>query len=190
MTSVLVVSDIFGRCDGLQCLCADLSTVDSQIRIIDPFQGQFQRFANEAEAYAAFTEQCGHDAYTELVQQALQHAVDIVIGFSAGASALWRALGENAAQVKLARLYYPGQLHLHFGVVPQLPTQLVFGATEQHFDVDDLLAKLPNDSNLRTERTLWQHGFMNLASESFSHDGYQQHVLQLKQLLANTQTRP
>jgi len=189
MTSVLVVSDIFGRCDGLQCLCADLASGDSQLRIIDPYQGLFQRFANEEEAYAAYTEQCGHDAYTKLVQQALQQKVDIAIGFSTGASALWRALGDNAAQVKQARLYYPGQLHLHLDRVPQLPMQLVFGVTEHHFDVDDLLLQLANDSHICVEKTPWQHGFMNLASASFSDEGYQQHVRQLNRLLANTQIR-
>ncbi|HSG51910.1 MAG TPA: hypothetical protein VLA40_07355 [Rheinheimera sp.] len=185
MTSVLVVSDIFGRCDGLQCLCADLASVNSQFRIIDPYQGLFQRFATEEEAYAAFTEQCGHAAYTELVQKALQQKVDIAIGFSAGASALWRSLGDNAGQAKQARLYYPGQLHFHLDRVPQLPMQLVFGATEHHFNVDDLLLQLANDSHVCVEKTPWQHGFMNLASASFSHEGYQQQVLQLKQLLTD-----
>lgn len=187
MASVLVVSDIFGRCDGLQCLCADLASVDSQIRIIDPYQGKFQRFADEAAAYAAFTEQCGHVAYTELVQQALQHQVDIAIGFSAGATALWRGLGDKATQVKLARLYYPGQLHLHQNLVPNLPTQLFFGATEHHFNVDDIVRHLGGHNQVYTEKTPWQHGFMNPSSTSFSNEAYQQHLHQLLQMLADIQ---
>ena len=68
---ILVVSDIFGCCDGLQRLVADLGAGGAEVQWLDPYQGQPQAFANEQQAYAAYSGQCGHDAYATLVQQHL-----------------------------------------------------------------------------------------------------------------------
>jgi dienelactone hydrolase len=183
MLSVLMVSDIFGRCDGLQCLCADLAAADIQIRVIDPYQAQFQRFTSEDQAYQHFIRQCGHDAYLQTVSAALEQPVDVAIGFSAGATALWRAAALNSGAIGQMLLFYPGQLHQHLAAIPAINASLIFGATEHHFDVDDLLRQLRPYRQLNGIKTAWQHGFMNLASAAFNATGYQQHLQLLQQML-------
>jgi dienelactone hydrolase len=187
MLSVAIISDIFGRCDGLQCLCADVALSDIHIRLLDPYRGEFQRFDTEAQAYDAFIHQCGHDAYMQRVVNGLQQPVDLAIGFSAGANALWRAAALRPAGVKQMLLFYPGQLHLHLSDIPEVNTTLMFGATEQHFCVDDLRQKLQPYSHIKLIKTTWQHGFMNPASAAFSADAYQQHMQTLQQLLLDLQ---
>ena len=72
---LVVVSDIFGRCAGLNRLEQDLAaTVTVQIQLIDPYQGTAQQFADEQQAYAAYSAQCGHDIYAGQVVQARSSA--------------------------------------------------------------------------------------------------------------------
>lgn len=56
MLKRFIVSDIFGRCTGLQQLVQDLNAPKCTIRVLDPYQGQMQSFQNEQQAYAAYCE--------------------------------------------------------------------------------------------------------------------------------------
>ena len=180
---VLVLSDIFGLCAGLERLLADLSPAGAVIQLIDPYQGTHQQFADEAQAYAAFSAQCGHDAYAAIAAQALQSSVkpiDLAIGFSAGATALWRALAStDARQLKQAILFYPGQIHQHLALKPQVPTQIIFGHSEPHFVVTEICTQLQQKPGVTAVSTSYAHGFINPASKAFDEAGYQQYLGQL-----------
>lgn len=140
--TVLLLTDIFGQCAGLKCLLADLSQAGAMVEIIDPYQGKPQQFADEKQAYAAYTAACGHNAYAAIAPQALQSCsqpFDLAIGFSAGATALWRALADvDSKQLKQAILFYPGQIHRHLTFNPKVPVQVIFGHSEPHFAVTDI----------------------------------------------------
>jgi dienelactone hydrolase len=187
MLSVLIVTDIFGRCDGLQCLLADLAVSDVNIRIVDPYQGVFQRFSAEDAAYADFVQHCGHDRYTQKVLSALQKNTDVAIGFSAGASALWHAAAIAPGELQHLTLFYPGQLHQHANLTPKMPTELIFGATERHFSVEEMQRQLRDKNNIIVTQTAWQHGFMNLASTAFNGDAYLQFVAHLQAVITAMQ---
>ena len=183
---VLVLSDIFGLCAGLERLLADLSQAAAVVQLIDPYQGTRRQFADEAQAYAAFSAQCGHDAYAAIAAQALQSSVkpiDLAIGFSAGATALWRALANtDTRQLKQAILFYPGQIHQHLALKPRVPTQIIFGHSEPHFAVTDICQQL-QQQGISAISTPYAHGFMNPASQAFAEAGYQQQLNQLLRLL-------
>ncbi|HEY0921339.1 dienelactone hydrolase family protein [Rheinheimera pacifica] len=184
---ILLVSDIFGLCTGLNRLAQDLAANAAvQIQLIDPYQGTAQQFADEQQAYAAYSAQCGHDRYAGWVAQALQAApkpFDLVIGFSAGAGALWRALVQvHADRVKQAVLFYPGQIHRHLAVAPQVPTQIVFGDSEPHFAVADICAQLQQQPAVSAVTTPFAHGFMNPASKAFNEAAYRQYLAVLTRL--------
>lgn len=194
-TRVLVLSDIFGLCEGLERLLADLSLAGADVQVIDPYQGKRRPFADEASAYADYIAQCGHDAYAAIAVQALQSNVqpyDIALGFSAGATALWRALAAcDSAQVKQAQLFYPGQIHQHLAVKPPIPTQVIFGCSEPHFDVASVCAQLQARQGVSAQYTLFKHGFMNPASSAFNQQGYQQYArLIVRALSGNAATEP
>nr|WP_245217602.1 dienelactone hydrolase family protein [Rheinheimera maricola] len=184
----MVLSDIFGLCAGLERLQADLSQAGADVQLIDPYQGQMQHFADEARAYAAFSTQCGHDAYAAIAQQALQNAArpfDLAIGFSAGATALWRALAQaNESQVKQAVLFYPGQIHQHLALTPAVPVQVIFGHSEPNFAVADICTQLQQQPGVTAGSTDYAHGFMNPASQAFAEAGYQQQLSKLLKRLA------
>lgn len=186
MPNLLIVSDIFGQCQGLQQLLQDLAAPDCSIRVLDPYQGQSQSFSDEPQAYQAYTECCGHEHYASLVRQALAEYTDplaLAIGFSAGASALWRALAKpGTSQVQQAVLFYPGQIQPYLALNPSAPVHVIFGASELHFDVRAACAVLSQQPGVQASSTAWQHGFMNPVSKAYSEPGYRQYLGLLKAL--------
>lgn len=194
-TRVLVLSDIFGACSGLERLLADLRQSGATLHLVDPYEGKAQQFAGEAQAYDAYIAQCGHDNYAVIAAQALQRSAqpyDIALGFSAGATALWRALATcDSAQVKQAILFYPGQIHRHLALKPQVPTQVIFGHSEPHFDVASVCAQLQTKPGVSAQPTRFTHGFMNPSSSAFDEQGYKQYVrLIMRTLQGNVATEP
>ena len=173
--TVLLLTDIFGQCADLKRLQADLVHVGARLQIVDPYQGKLQCFADEAEAYQVYSSQCGHDAYAARVEQALAQPCALALGFSAGATALWRALGaSNARQITRAVLFYPGQIHQHLAVRPKLPVQVIFGHSEPHFAVAAICTELSKKPGITAVQTACGHGFMNPASKAFDSAGYKQ----------------
>ncbi|MBV2129641.1 dienelactone hydrolase family protein [Arsukibacterium indicum] len=194
---VLVLSDIFGLCAGLEPLLADLSQAGAAVQLVDPYQGQRQQFTDEASAYAEYIAQCGHDTYAAIAAQALQGSglrFDIAIGFSAGATALWRALAAtDSSKLKQAILFYPGQIHQHQALTPAVPVQVIFGHSEPHFAVADICALLQGKPNVSAQNTHFKHGFMNPESSAFNEHGYQQNVRLIMRILCGegaTETVP
>lgn len=181
---IAIITDIFGVCSGLQRLAHDLAASNLTISITDPYQQQPQSFVDEREAYATYCELCGHDRYVSLVVSASQRPVDLAIGFSAGASALWRALCTPAAvNIKQAMLFYPGQIYQHLKLTPEQPTAIIFGSSEPHFSVDAMLQLLSEKPAVSVIKTPYQHGFMNPPSVAFNEAGYQHYLETIKSKL-------
>jgi dienelactone hydrolase len=193
MTNLVVFSDIFGLCSGLDRLLVDLRQSGATLHLVDPYQGKAQQFADEDTAYAAYTANCGHDAYTAIAGQALQHSpqpFDLAIGFSAGATALWRALAAtDNSRLQQAVLFYPGQIHRHLTLKPQVPTQVIFGNSEPHFAVDDICHQL-QQQGVAAISTPYAHGFINPASKAFDEAGYQQYLAQFCTAITSGTTAP
>ena len=182
MANVAVFSDIFGLCAGLERLLADLTQAGAAVKLVDPYQGKRQHFADEVQAYAAYSVNCGHDTYAAIAAQALQNnaqPIDLAIGFSAGATTLWRALANTDTRLlKQAILFYPGQIHQHLALTPQVPTQVIFGHSEPHFAVADICTQLQQKPGVSADSTRYAHGFINPASQAFAEAGYQQYLAQ------------
>ena len=104
--NLLFVSDIFGQTSALDALAFDLQTriqrkandagklFDISCHMVDPYAGERFNFADQAEAYQYFSthstiEKYANDISTVLAKLDFKHAT-WVIGFSAGASAVWQ----------------------------------------------------------------------------------------------------
>jgi|TARA_Y100001937_G_scaffold106855_1_gene148958 dienelactone hydrolase len=173
--NILLVTDIFGNCSALQPLLQAIMAAGDVVTIVDPYRGKLQCFADEAEAYQVYSSQCGHDAYAAFVEQALAQPCTLALGFSAGATALWRALSAGrAGQITRAVLFYPGQIHQYLAVTPKLPVQIIFGHSEPHFAVAAICTELSKKPGVTAVQTAYEHGFMNPASKAFDSEGYQQ----------------
>ncbi|GAB59437.1 dienelactone hydrolase family protein [Rheinheimera nanhaiensis] len=184
--TVLLITDIFGQCTGLNRLLTDLRQSGVTLHLVDPYQGKPQQFADEQQAYAAYSAECGHNAYAAIAAQALQshsQPIELAIGFSAGATALWRALAAtDSSRLKQAVLYYPGQIHQHLTLQPQVPTQVIFGHSEPHFAVDDICRQL-QQQGVTAISTPYAHGFINPASKAFNEAAYLQYLARLNAIV-------
>ena len=167
--NLVLVTDIYGVDDHLDSLTAALTA--DLTTLIDPYQGKRQHFADGSEAYAAFLQQCGHQQYAALVSDQLNRLDGplTIIAFSSGASAAWRALAAaSLAQPAQFWCFYPVQLHQHYKQATDCPTRLILPASEPHFDVSDIAARLAQQPGLKLEKTAWPHGFFNPLSSHYN----------------------
>ena len=181
---IVMVTDIFGRTPALEQLCGEIG---GDAQILDPYAGKTMTFGDEAEAYAFFMEHVGLDAYVELLTAKLADLSGSValIGFSVGASAVWRLSGTPVAdKVTWAACFYGSQIRHWPEVVPQFPIELILPAQEPGFSVDELADRLSGRKNVTLRRTPYGHGFMNPLSGNFSPEGYAQYAEWLRQGLS------
>ena len=139
-------------------------------------------FQNEADAYSYFVKKVGHDSYLAIlfkVVESIQQQVTL-IGFSVGATAIWR-LSESKGNIfiKQAFCYYGSQIRNFTQIEPCFKINLVFPASEAHFDVVELRTSLSSKNNVTTEKVKYLHGFMNYHSSNYSEYGYTEHIKRL-----------
>ena len=130
-------------------ICHNISCHDINCHIVDPYAGERFNFADEAEAYQYFSthstiEKYANDVSAVLAKLDFKHAT-WVIGFSAGASAVWRLAasleGEQYRNVHAVG-FYGGQIRHLTELSPLVPIHLVFPKSEAHFDIDELIETL------------------------------------------------
>jgi len=167
--NIIIASDIFGITPSLNALVKKLSK-QADVAIIDPYHGEEMDFNDEQQAYQEFNDEGGMDAYTEqlkIIMTYIEQPV-ILLGFSAGASALWRLVDKEldlAANHFIG--FYPGQIRHYLDVVPHIATTLIMPQQEAHFDVDDVIEQLPTDDLLSVTQYQQAHGFMNPKSAGY-----------------------
>jgi dienelactone hydrolase len=170
----ILVSDIFGRTDSLECLA---SRISGNADIVDPYQSKYMGFADEAEAYSVFTQEVGLQRYSEVLLDHLKSvSTDVrLIGFSVGGSAIWNCSGNRLlTNVVDAQCFYSSQIRYAIETNPRFPIKLVLPAHEAHFSVSDLMVELENKSNVTIEQTYYLHGFMNRYSKNYDQEGYEE----------------
>lgn len=183
---ILICSDIFGGTDDLQELAGQVVEGQSRYRIIGPYLDETKHFVEEGRAYQAFVKAGGVEAYARGLAGQLDtlSSPTVLIGFSAGAAAIWKALGnKHYAQVARFIGFYPGQIRHYLCLTPGVDTQLYFPNAEAHFDLDDVIKKLTGKKAVSLLKTPYSHGFMNRLSVGYHPRGYQEFILLLKQQL-------
>lgn len=177
---MIIVSDIFGRTPALERFACDIAKkADDQAVIVAPYESLSPEFKDEREAYRYFTSNVGLDAYTDRLLCKIKSCKGKVrlIGFSAGASAIWRiSAGEEANKISSAVLFYSSQIRHYPDIEPQFPVRLIFPQAEEHFDVNELMEVLVKKRNVKAEQTPFFHGFMNPLSKNFNQTAYYQYL--------------
>ncbi|SQD78115.1 dienelactone hydrolase family protein [Moritella yayanosii] len=171
---IIIITDIFGLTKDTDLLAASLSTEQTRVTVIDPYEGNKQQFVNEHAAYDAFITQCGHERYISAVASAIELSESevVLLGFSAGASAAWKAIDRHSNPlIKHYIGFYPSQIRNHLDVIPCCPVTLVFPCQERHFEVDDVIEALSSVKQVNCIKTSFYHGFMNSFSENYSLSG-------------------
>ncbi len=181
--SIILVADVFGVTPALLKISKELGACS----IVDPYKGEIMGFSSEADAYSCFIETVGLDNYfASLLKEvdSFEHKVTL-IGFSVGATAIWR-LSQNRDDnlIKQAFCFYGSQIRNFTQIEPCFKINLIFPKIEPHFDVVELQVSLSRKNNVKTEKVDYLHGFMNYYSNNYSEIGYTEHI-DLLSLIAN-----
>ncbi|WP_395343736.1 hypothetical protein PN836_004045 [Ningiella sp. W23] len=181
------VSDIFGKTRELESLATQISP---DAHIVDPYDAQDMTFSCEREAYQYFSQHIGLATFTTVLKEKLKtfNSETLLIGFSAGASAIWNVSGNrDLLNISRAVCYYGSQIRNNTEVTPRFPVELVFPKMEDHFLIGDLIAKLSDTQNTSIRQVSYLHGFMNACSANFNARGYNSELMALKQIVASQQ---
>lgn len=176
MPHILLATDIFGYTNAIETLKHRFESVCQTVHILDPYDAKRINFQDENEAYETFTQICGLENYATLCSNALDalsNETTILIGFSMGVSALWKALdGQKDAKIKGFYGFYASQIRHALEAKPHVPCTLIFPQSEKHFKVDALITELVKHENITCIKTQYLHGFMNPCSVNYDAKGY------------------
>jgi dienelactone hydrolase len=166
--TILLATDVFGATPAVTSLVRALR---KQCLVVSPFDDAELYFQAEQTAYYAFLAQGGVSRYAEKLKNILQQQgeeIQMAIGFSAGASALWIASAdEAAAQLQAAVLFYGSRIRDHKQVKPICPVRLIFAENEAAFNASELSAELRQLGHHAELVRDTSHGFMNPYSRGF-----------------------
>ncbi|AWF82152.1 hypothetical protein BTJ40_15660 [Microbulbifer sp. A4B17] len=143
------------------------------------------KFDCEVEAYSHFRSKVGLDKYVEKLLERISASFGYVnlVGFSIGASAIWRLSDHQAlSKVSGAILFYSSQIRDYVKIDFIFPTRLIFPAMEPQFSVLEVMQKLKQKELVEVHHSTYLHGFMNLHSRSYNAEAYAKY----KQIVCNT----
>ncbi len=178
--AVFIVSDIFGVTPALKKFAERIKQEKHHVYIVDPYLGYEHKFSDEAQAYKYFTENVGLEKYSELLNtficnktEAAQSDKHILVGFSIGASAIWKiSANDKLKGINHAFYFYGSQIRKLTHIQPNIPSTVIFPKEELHFSVEDLEQKIKPYNRVSTKRCIYLHGFMNPHSINFNEYAY------------------
>ena len=176
---IILVTDIFGLTDHLLPFQQRIIESGLDCDIVDPYLGVNRQLTSEPLAYQAFMAECGHEQYSDLVKSKVEaeDSPSVVIGFSAGASATWKALEKLNSEAVLHFIgFYPSQIRHHLSITPSCPVSFVFPALETHFDVNGVIAGLAKKPFVMAVQTRYAHGFINFYSSAYNELASSQYI--------------
>ena len=142
-------------------------------------------YEEEQRAYAHFMNDIGFEQSFAQVQSLLEELKDTykeihIIGFSIGATIAW--LYSELMGVTSVVGYYGSRIRNYLDIKPVCPVLLIYGQTEQSFDVASLVEKLI-DKNIQVQTYDGHHGFADLYSAHYNQPSTVQAFSHVKEFL-------
>lgn len=184
---IIFATEIWGKTpyvDGMVSFFEDIAT---KITVVDPYDGTDPAFTSEEDAYARYVSECGHDRYARKVIEAAQQTTEpaCLIGFSAGAGAVWSAAcADNVGAVVGAICFYGSPIRNMMDYTPKVPVDLVFSDKEKSFEVEPVARELQDLPLAQCYITPFAHGFVNPLSANFHKEACQFWLQWIKDQLA------
>jgi len=175
----VLISDIFGLTDELIELG---NTLWGNCLIIDPYSGEKNKFTDEGLAYRYFTDHVGLERYSSHLLEQLDtiNGQTSLVGFSVGASAIWKVSDKlSSASIDRAYLFYGSQIRKMLDTQPTFELNLVLPKFEDHFSVADMAEALKSIDYVSLEHSEGLHGFMNKLSRNFNQSEYDDYSARL-----------
>ncbi|WP_042142476.1 MULTISPECIES: hypothetical protein [unclassified Pseudoalteromonas] len=180
---LILVPDIFGCTTEFQqyantqkSMLDKMINQDIELVLVDPYQGQTFEFDNDTQAYEKYLSLGGHEHYLSLIKKEIESNKNddvYIVGFSAGASAIWRALDGFKSDKHCEFIgFYPSQIRNFLDIKLNIKSHIIFPQSESHFEVKDVMESLGHYESLKISHTQYQHGFMNPLSKGFNESAF------------------
>lgn len=167
--NILVICDIYGLNKSSEKLEKYIKYLNHNVYTLDAYKGTFKNFVCEKEAYSTFIKECNHNKYYSILEDKNKiFKADLILSFSAGASAAWRLSENNLKFCKKIICFYPSQIRKYTDINPQISTLVVFPKKELTFDINLIKKEIENKKNVDVLIYDYEHGFMNESSASFN----------------------
>lgn len=175
---LILVPDIFGctaefkqYAQAQKSLFTQMKNQDVELVLVDPYLGKTFQFSSDTQAYEVYMSLGGHEHYLSLIKKVMienQNQEMVLIGFSAGASAIWRALDCFKSEKSCQFVgFYPSQIRNFLDIELNTQSHIIFPQIESHFEVKEVIDSLAHYDLLKICHTQYQHGFMNPLSKGF-----------------------
>lgn len=170
---IIVATDIHGIHDQLR---AQLAVLGEPI-IVSPWTGEGCPYANEQDAVSEFHRQDGLSSYEQKIAQAANGEAALLIGFSVGATSLWRYVsGPQCNTNSRAVLYYGSRIRDYLELAPLCPTSVYFAEHEPSFNPESIAISVRKSGALCSVISGTRHGFMSPISSHYRPDIAQEHL--------------
>ena len=170
---VIVASDIHGVHDQLRSQLAVLG----EPTIISPWPGEGHPFASEQEAVAEFHLQDGLSLYEQKIAATVKGEDAVLLGFSVGATSLWRYVASDQCNPSSrATLYYGSRIRDCAELVPRCSTSVFFAEHEPSFNPQTVAALVRKSGAFCSVVSGTYHGFMSSTSNRYRPDIALEHL--------------
>ena len=165
---IILATEIWGRTPHTDALADRLRPHAEKVTVTDPYDGRDPHFSSEEQAYAAYLDHGGLEPHarriTALALEGSHPA--FLIGFSAGAGAVWATACTEDVPILHTCCFYGSAIRTMADRTPFSPVDLIFPDSEPHFDVNALAAELEDKPLTTCHRADAGHGFMNPLSRN------------------------
>lgn len=164
---IIVATDIHGTHEQLRSQLAALG----EAIVVSPWSDDGKPFATEREAVSHFHQQDGLAFYEKKIAEVTGGKPSVLIGFSVGATSLWRYVASPQCNAdSLAFLYYGSRIRDYEKLVPRCPTTAFFAENEPSFNPANLAEALSRSGAQCMVLPGTHHGFMNPTSIHYRAD--------------------
>lgn len=162
---IIIATDIHGINQQLRTLFQDFG---NEVTFLSPWHGDGSPYDNEQQAVAAFQADHGMEKYQQQIAKEAGNTPAILIGFSVGATALWRHIASELCHPQSrAHLYYGSRIRDHQTNIPRCQTKVIFAEHEASFQPADIVANITHPHVECSIIAGTHHGFMNPHSPNF-----------------------
>lgn len=183
---VVVASDIRGTDASWRAQLAGLGPT----HVLSPWPGGACPHDNLTLAVDAFHRDDGLARYEQQIADVVNDEPAVLIGFSVGATALWRYVASARCHPQsLAILYYGSRIRAYADRVPRCATALFFAEHEASFEPRALAASLVRPGVHSAVVAGTGHGFMRAGSEHHDAGLAREHFDRLADLVRQTCAR-
>jgi dienelactone hydrolase len=183
---IIVATDIHGTHERLR---TQLAVLGESI-IVSPWSGDGKPFATEHEAILHFHQQDGLAFYERKIAEVARGRPSVLIGFSVGATSVWRYVASpQCSAASVAFLYYGSRIRDHGSLVPRCPTTAFFAENESSFNPANLAKALGQSGAQCTVLSGTHHGFMSPISNHYRADIAEEQIQLLRAKISEHRRR-